>query len=194
MVKRLSISRSGKRIILGITGASGAIFAERFMKECPGAFYVIPTIIGKKVFESEIGKPIESVFSNAKKIFDPDDFFVPFASGSVEFEALVILPCSASTMAKIANGIADNVLTRVAQVALKERRKLIIGLREAPLSTIALRNATVLSEAGAIIFPLCPGFYFKPRTVEDLVDSVVQRICSLIGAQRGRGFLSEEIE
>ncbi|MBF0501293.1 MAG: UbiX family flavin prenyltransferase [Candidatus Riflebacteria bacterium] len=186
--------KPGDRVVLGITGASGAIFADHFAKRHSGEKYIIPTRWGKQVFENELGKPIESLSLHVNKIYDEDDLFVPFASGSISFGALVILPCSVSTMAKIAHGISDNLLTRVAQVALKEKRKLIIGLRETPLSTIALRNAAILSESGAIIFPLCPAFYFKPTGVDDLVNSMIDRLCALLGEKQGRGFLAEELE
>ena len=188
------MEESPKRVILGVTGASGAIFADQFAKTYPGKKYIIPTTWGKKVFENELGRPIESLAALVEKIYDPDNLFSPFASGSVDFEALVILPCSVSTMAKIAHGIADNLLTRVAQVALKEKRTLIIGLRETPLSTIALRNATLLSECGAVIFPLCPAFYLKPRHVEDLIDSLISRIGAFLGEPPKPGYLSEELE
>ncbi len=164
------------------------------MRRFSGEKFLIPTAWGRKVFESEMGKPIESLSPHVKKILNEENLFVPFASGSSEFEALVILPCSVSTMSKIAHGISDNLLTRVAQVALKEKRKLIVGIRETPLSTIALRNATLLSEGGAIIFPLCPSFYLKPAKVTDLVDFLVDRIRSLLGEPLKNGFLSEELE
>lgn len=183
-----------RRIVLGITGASGAIYADCFVRKIAGNKFIIPTLWGKKVFESELGKPLDSLAPFVEKIFDEENLFNPFASGSISFEALVILPCSVSTMSKIAHGISDNLLTRVAQVALKERRKLIIGLRETPLSTIALRNATILSEAGAIIFPLCPSFYFKPKKAKDIVDSLVDRLGAFIGNLPGPGYLSEELE
>lgn len=194
MARKIMSKEPKKRVIIGITGASGAIFADRLARTLTCQKYLVPTTWGRKVFESELGKPIESLAPHVEKIYDAENFFVPFASGSVGFEALVILPCSVSTMAKIAHGIADNLLTRVAQVALKEKRKLIIGLRETPLSTVALRNATILSEFGAVIFPLCPAFYLKPKNVEDLVDTLVSRIGTFLGEAPQPGFLAEELE
>lgn len=184
----------GKRIVIGITGASGAIYAKAFIETCPGEKFLIPTRWGKEVFESEMKQSISSLAKHVKALYDDENMFSPFASGSVGFDALVILPCTVSTMAKIAHGISDNLLTRVAQVALKERRTLILGLREAPLSSIALRNAASLSDAGAVIFPLCPSFYLQPENLGDLVRTLTGRIQAFLGYPPEKSFMQEELE
>lgn len=107
--------------------------------------------------------------------------FAPFASGSSRFEAMVICPCSMGLLGRIANGISDDLITRAADVMLKERRKLIVVPRETPFNLIHLRNMTQLTEAGAIVCPAVPSFYSKPQTIEQLVDTVVDRIIDLIG-------------
>src|SRR3989344_5670156 len=113
------------RTIIGLTGASGAIFGSEFLKACPGEKYLIASRWGKSVLAQETGLTLEQLAPHVKKVYSNDDLSSPFASGSNNFDALVILPCSASTLSKIACGIADSLLTRAASVALKEKRKLI---------------------------------------------------------------------
>jgi 4-hydroxy-3-polyprenylbenzoate decarboxylase len=113
--------------------------------------------------------------------FHPKDLTAPPASGSARYDAMVIIPCSAHTLAKVAHGLADDLIGRAAQVMLKERRKLILVTRETPLSVITLRNMLVAAEAGAIIVDANPGFYHLPTTVQELVDFIVQRVCDHLG-------------
>ena len=169
------------RIVTGITGASGAIFGVDFIHRCPAEKFLILTKWGRYVLKEETGLTEHHLAEHVKRSFADEDLAAPFASGSTPFDALVILPCSISTMAKIACGLGDTLLTRTAQVALKERRTLIIGLRETPLSAISLAQAATLSQAGAIIMPLSPPFYHKPQTIDEMVGQFTDKVLSLLG-------------
>jgi flavin prenyltransferase len=129
-----------------------------------------------------------------KRQFSNDDLTAPLASGSNRFDAYVILPCSTSTIGKIASGIGDTLITRTAQVALKERYKLILCVRETPLSTITLEQCAVLSRAGAVIMPISPPLYFVPKSVDEVVGSFVDRVLHAIGAATPRGWRADELE
>src|SRR6185295_2053067 len=120
---------------------------------------------------------------HVKKTFQDDDMTAPFASGLPPFDALVIVPCSISTMARIAGGLGDTLLTRAAQVAMKERRKIILAVREAPLSTLALEQAHKLSQLGVIIMPISPPFYHKPRTLEEMVQHFTDKLVGEAGME-----------
>ena len=182
------------RIVLGMTGASGALFGVEFLRRCPGEKYLILTKWGRYVLKEETGLTEHHLAEHTKRTFSDDDLSAPFASGSNPFEALVILPCSISTMAKIACGIGDTLLTRTAQVALKERRTLIIGLRETPLSTISLEQATKLSQAGAIIMPVSPPFYHHPQSLQDLAEHFSAKVLSLLGVETALAWKPEQLE
>lgn len=182
------------RIIVGITGASGAIFGVDFLRRCPAEKFLILTKWGRYVLKEETGLTEHHLAEHVKKSFSDDDLAAPFSSGSTPFEALVILPCSISTMAKIACGLGDTLLTRAAQVALKERRKLIIGLRETPLSTIALEQAHRLSLAGAIVMPISPPFYHRPQTIEEMVEQFNGKLLSLLGFETALAWKPEALE
>ncbi len=183
------------RILLGISGASGAAYAVEFLKRCPAEEkFVVLSRWGRSLLQTEAGLSPEDLAPYAKKIYATDDMSAPFASGSNAFDAMVILPCSVATLGKIANGISDTLLTRAAEVALKERRKLIIGLRETPLSSIALENALKLSREGVVIMPLSPPFYFKPKSLEDLVSQFVDKVVGTLGFPVTAGWRSCELE
>jgi 4-hydroxy-3-polyprenylbenzoate decarboxylase len=182
------------RIVLGVTGASGSIFAVEFLRRLGEEdAYLILSRWGKSVLHQETGLTPESLATFAKRIFSNDDLNAPLASGSNSFDALVILPCSVSTLGKIAHGIGDNLITRCAAVALKERRKLIICLRETPLSTIDLENAHKLSLAGAILMPVCPPFYQKPQSLPDLINGFVDKVRGVVGLPVESGWRAKEM-
>lgn len=168
------------RTVIGITGASGALFGAEFVKTCPGDKYLICSRWGKSVLAQETGLALDDLAPYAKKVFSNEDLYSPLASGANDFDAMVIVPCSVSTLSKIACGISDSLMTRAASVALKEKRNLILCLRETPLSAIVLENALKLSQAGAVIMPLSPSFYQHARTVNDLAVLFAQRIARLI--------------
>src|SRR5271157_4647924 len=173
------------RIVVGITGASGAIYGwrllERLRHQPSAEVHLVLTRSGEKTLFLETGK----VAADARKLADysypMEDIACRLASGSYPTDAMVISPCSIHTMSAIANGISSNLLVRAADVALKEKRKLILLVRESPLHLGHLRNMTALSEMGAIIAPPIPGFYHHPQTVMDIVDHSIDRLLDLIG-------------
>ncbi len=182
------------RIIVGMTGASGARFGVEFLRRCQAEKYLILTKWGRYVLKDETGLTEHHLAEHVKRSFSDDDLSAPFASGSNPFDALVILPCSISTMAKIACGLGDTLLTRTAQVALKERRKIIIGLRETPLSTISLEQAAKLSQAGAIIMPISPPFYQHPQSLDQMVEQFTEKVLSLLGFETTLAWKPEALE
>ena len=153
------------------------------LKQLPSPKSVIVSEDAAKIAEMEVGMSMEDIAALADEHYENDEMFSPLASGSVRFDALVIAPCSTSTMSKIACGIADNLITRVASVALKERRKLVLLIRETPLSAILLSNMERLSQAGAVVMPASPAFYPRPETVEDMIDFVVGRVMDELGVE-----------
>ncbi len=183
------------RIVLGISGASGSAYAVEFLKQCPvEEKYVILSRWGRSLLKSEAGLSPADLAPYAKKVYSTDDMSAALASGSNAFDAMVILPCSVATLGKIANGISDTLLTRAAEVAMKERRRLILCVRETPLSTVALENAWKLSRDGVIIMPVSPPFYMAPHTLEDLQSAFVHKVISLLGLPVPAGWHSSELE
>ena len=178
-----------KKIVIGITGASGSIYAKRMIEVLASqdiTVHVISTDTGKKVFHYEIGIKLESWISELQKTYphvkleDNQNLFAGVASGSYGFDAVIILPCSMGTMAEISHGLSSNLLCRAADVALKESRDLIIVPRETPLNTIHLENTCHLSKVGAKIIPAMPGFYHHPQTMDDLINFVVGKVLSYL--------------
>src|SRR4051812_27985315 len=183
------------RLVMGISGASGAAFGVEFLKRCPAEEkYLILTRWGRNILKTETGLSPDDLAPFAKKIYATEDLSAPFASGSNPFDAMVIMPCSVATMAKIANGISDTLLTRTAEVALKERRKLLLAVREAPLSSIALENALKLSREGVIIMPVSPPFYTLPKTIDELVASFADKAIGTLGLPTAAGWRAAELE
>lgn len=177
--------RLNRKIILAITGASGSVYSLKILeklhlaKNPPKEVAVIFSETGKQIWETEVG----SVFHNegAAKEFDNKSFFAPFASGSSQYDTMIICPASMGTVGRIANGTSDDLIARGADVMMKERRRLIIVPRETPYSLIHIENLRKLTLAGAIICPASPSFYSKPATIDDLVETVVDRIIDLAG-------------
>ncbi len=185
-----------RRIAIGITGSSGAVYAMDFLKRCPLDKYVVFSKWGKAVMKDELAlaDPVAAVVPFCKKIFSDSDLTAPLASGTNHIDALVIIPASTSTIGKIASGIGDTLITRAAAVCLKERRKLILCVRETPLSTVTLRQCAELSADGVIIMPISPPLYFVPATVEEYVQGFVDKVLNAVGVESGKGWRSEELE
>jgi 4-hydroxy-3-polyprenylbenzoate decarboxylase len=165
-------------VIVGITGASGALYATRLVEELSERcrVFLVASETAKQIIADETELDYSDLEDMAHETFSNDDMNSLICSGSHPFDAMVIVPCSMTTLAKISCGIGDNVITRAASVALKERRKLIIVPRETPLSGIHLENMLRISREGGIILPAMPGFYGRPETAMDLVDFIVGRI------------------
>jgi 4-hydroxy-3-polyprenylbenzoate decarboxylase len=169
------------RYVVGVTGASGSIYADRLLmhlKDMGHEVHLVLTETGKKVCAFE-GFP--GIAARADQVHDNRDFFAPFASGSWRHDGMAILPCSMGSLAKLAHGIGDSLLTRAGDVCLKEKYRLIIVPREAPMSALHLRNQESLALMGAVILPASPAFYHKPATIEDLVDTVLARVLDHLG-------------
>jgi flavin prenyltransferase len=171
--------------IVAISGASGAIFGIELLKSLPSSDtkVLVMSQTAKLIIEDETDYTVTQVEQMADEVYENFDLAAQVSSGSNPFDNLVISPCSASTFSKIAAGISDNLITRVASVALKEKRRLIILPREAPLSTVHLENLTKISNWGAIIFPPAPPFYHYPKTLQDQLDFVTGRTLELMGIE-----------
>jgi len=185
------------RLVVGVTGASGAIYAQRFLVQAAKHFREIYLILSEQAIQvsaTELGvAPRRDGFSTLEwlgaeypqiKLLDSKNYFTPPASGSFRHDGMVIVPCSMGTAGRIANGLSDDLLTRAADVCLKERRRLIVVPREMPMNTIMLRNLTTLSEVGATVLPACPAWYYKPSSLEELADTVVARILQSLGVEQ----------
>lgn len=172
-----SVTRSVREIVVGVTGASGMPYAIRALEtlaKIPDLrAHLVMTETAEKVLRFESGVEPDALRRLAYKTHAIDDFFAPIASGSHGFLGMMVIPASMKSVGLMAHGIGADLIARTADVCLKERRTLVVVPREAPLSTIHLRNLTTLSEAGAFIVPASPGFYHKPRTIDDLVGHVV---------------------
>ncbi|HTZ49135.1 MAG TPA: UbiX family flavin prenyltransferase [Verrucomicrobiae bacterium] len=173
------------RIIIGITGASGAIYGLRLLERLYSIENVEINLIftrsGEKTLFLETGKLAADAKALSHFSYSIEDIGCRLASGSFPVDAMVVAPCSIHTMSAIAQGISSNLLIRAADVTLKERRKLILLVRETPFHLGHLRNMTALAEMGAIIAPPIPGFYHRPETVMDIVDHTVDRVLDLVG-------------
>jgi flavin prenyltransferase len=173
------------RIVLGISGASGAIYGlrllERLRTHQSVEIHLILSRSGEKTLFLETGKTAADVRKMCDHWYSLEDIGCRLASGSYPTDAMVIAPCSIHTMSAIAQGISSNLLVRAADVALKEKRKLILMVRESPFHLGHLKNMTALAEMGAIIAPPIPGFYHNPQTVMEIVDHSLDRVLDLIG-------------
>ena len=170
-----------KEYVIGVTGASGVIYARRLLEVlCRDAtVHFIVSDIAQQIAAHE-----QVSFEGFPATYHGiDDIAAPIASGSHRFDGMVVIPCSQKTLAAIANGYADNLITRTADVCLKEHRKCILVTRETPLSKIHLKNMLAAEDAGATIMPACPAFYHRPETIDDLVDMVVARVLDHLGME-----------
>ena len=182
------------RYLIAMTGASGSAYGVDFVKRCPGEKYLVLSDWARKVLHDETGLKPSDLEPHVRKTFADSDLAAPFSSGSNRYDALVVIPCSVSTMAKIAAGIADTLITRAAQVAMKERMRIVLCVRETPLSTLALRNALELSREGVVIMPIAPPWYRKPGSLEDLVAGFSDKVLGLLGEDAGKGWREDDLE
>jgi 4-hydroxy-3-polyprenylbenzoate decarboxylase len=167
------------KVVVAITGASGSIVGLRLIEELKKKKIETITLIsnsGKKTIKEEIN-------SNIKPDYEEDDFYSPIASSSQKIDAFVICPCSMKTLSAIANGYSDNLITRLADICLRMKTKLILCVRETPYSLIHIGNMRKVTLAGGIIMPLNVAYYFKPKTVEDITNFFVGKILDLLGIE-----------
>ena len=174
-----------KKIIIAITGASGSIYAKKLLmklqilKDGPKEIAVIFSDTAKEIWAAETGN--KYMAEHSAKEYQNNTYYAPFASGSSSYDIMIICPASMGTIGRIANGTSDDLIARTADVMLKERRRLILVPRETPYSLIHINNMKTLTLAGAIICPATPSFYSDPKTIDDLVMTVVDRIIDLAG-------------
>lgn len=175
------------RIIVGITGASGAVYGLRFIEVLKEAadceIHAVISEHGRQVLEYECGAGAKSVLQKVDFLYEVSNISACIASGSFKSDAMVVVPCSMRTVASIANGIADNLLLRAADVMLKEGRKLVLVPRETPFNAIHLENMLKLAHLGVKILPAAPGFYHRPKSLQSLIDMMVGKICDSIGIE-----------
>jgi 4-hydroxy-3-polyprenylbenzoate decarboxylase len=176
------------KIVVAITGASGAIYAKVLLDKLQALSDQIETVglvmsdNAKDVWKFELDNADFDKIPYT--IYDKNNFYAPFASGSAKFDTMIICPCSMGTLARIASGISNDLTTRAADVILKERRKLVLVTRDTPLSLIHINNMKTVTEAGGIICPASPSFYSKPATMEEIAATVVDRVIDLCGLRQ----------
>ena len=178
--------KSKRHFLVGVTGASGMLFLQSFAQECAKkddlVIHGICSESGRKVMEMEAGMAIGDL-SGISRWFDIGDFAAPPASGSSCYEGMVVLPCSMGTLAAIAGGLSINLIHRSSDVILKERKKLVLAVRETPLNRTHMENMLKAHDAGAVICPAMPGFYFKPKTLEEAALFYVWRVMDQLGIE-----------
>jgi len=175
-----------QRIVVGITGASGSLYAKRLLHHLQRAQQQSALEVGvvlsrnaRTVWEHELQEELRLPFPE----YDRQDYRAPFASGSAQYRHMVIIPCSMGTLGRIAHGLSEDLLTRAADVMLKERRQLIVVIRESPYNKLHLENMLRLADAGALILPATPSFYSRPESLDDLADTVVSRVLDHLNHQ-----------
>lgn len=180
-----AVSPAPKRIVVAISGASGAVYGVRLLqllRELGGVkTHLVVSDAGWLNLQQELDLPREQVEALADVAYPVRNIGAALASGSFQCEGMVIAPCSMRTLAAVAHGLSDNLITRAADVMLKERRRLVLMVRETPLNLAHLRNMTSVTEMGGIVFPPVPAFYNKPQSLAELVDHTVSRVIDLLG-------------
>lgn len=175
------------KLVVAVTGASGSIYARILLDKLMELNKQIEDVAlvmsdnARDVWKLELGNDTYSKYPF--KVYGKNDFFAPFASGSAKYNCLIIVPCSMGTLARIASGISNDLITRAADVILKERRKLILVTRDTPLNLIHINNMKTITEAGGIICPASPSFYSLPKTIDELAATVVNRVIDLAGLE-----------
>lgn len=178
-------SRVLNKIVVAITGASGALYAKLLiekllqLKDQWQELSVVMSSNAKQIWKEELAN--EDYQNYQVKFFEKNDFNAPFASGSAQYNIMIVVPCSMGTLGRIAHGLSDDLITRAADVILKERRKLILVVRETPYNLIHLKNMELIMLAGGIVCPATPSFYSKPKTIEALASTIIDRVLDLAG-------------
>ncbi|UCH18697.1 MAG: UbiX family flavin prenyltransferase [Burkholderiales bacterium] len=173
-----------RRLIVGITGATGAVYGVRLLERARALglrTHVVATPAGVLNVHHELGMDRSELESLADVAHSPSEVGATIASGSFAADAMVVAPCSMKSLAAIAHGLSDNLLTRAADVTLKERRRLVLLVRETPLNLAHLRSMTAVTEMGGIVFPPLPAFYHRPQSLEDTITETVERVLALLG-------------
>ena len=176
-----------RKIVIAITGASGSIYADLLLKKLQllnnqwDELGLVMTTNAREVWKIELKN--DSYTQLKLQLYTPQDFNAPFASGSGQFDTMIIIPCSMGTLGRIASGISNDLISRAADVILKERRKLICVIRDTPYNLIHIRNMETITLAGGIICPASPSFYSQPTTIEEAAATVVDRVIDLAGLQ-----------
>lgn len=198
------------RFIVALTGASGQLYALRLLQKLLASGADVSLVLSEAACVSlaaECGIKLNAHTPDLNKLlgdeiktgtiraWNPRDIGAPIASGSNRHDGMIVVPCSMGTLGRIAHGVADDLICRAADVSLKERRKLLLVTREMPLSLIHLKNMTAATEAGAIVYHACPHFYYRPQSVEEIVDTVVDRILDQLGVEvETRRWRADEME
>lgn len=173
------------KIVVAITGASGSVYAKDLLSKLMlleqqwDELSVVMTENAKQVWQTELGD--QSFAGLPVKFYTQQDFLAPFASGSGQYDTMIIIPCSMGTLGRIASGISNDLISRAADVVLKERRKLICVIRDTPYNLVHIRNMETITLAGGIICPASPSFYSNPKTIEEVAATVVDRVLDLAG-------------
>ncbi|MEW6605526.1 MAG: UbiX family flavin prenyltransferase [Thermoproteota archaeon] len=176
------------RLVVAITGASGVVYGIRaleVLKKLNVETHLIMSEWGEKNIKIETDKTADYVRSLATKFYEDDNMAAPMSSGSFKTDGMVVIPCSMKTLASVANAFDDSLVSRAAGVCLKERRRLVLVPRETPLSKIHLENMTTLADAGAVILPAMPGFYHRPKTMDEMIDHVVGKVLDQFNIDHG---------
>lgn len=178
-----------RRLIVGITGASGAVYGVRLLERARALgvdTHLVVTSAGLLNVHHELGLDRNALNLLATQAHSPGDVGACIASGSFATDAMVIAPCSMKTLASVAHGMGDNLLTRAADVTLKERRRLVLMVRETPFNLAHLRNMTAVTEMGGIVFPPLPAFYHRPQSIDELVNDTVERVLQIAGVDQAQ--------
>lgn len=171
------------KIVIGISGASGTIYAIRLMEFLKQTDHTVELALTEKAIEIAKDECDFDLLQTGYPTYGPGEFTAPFASGSTLYDVMAVVPCSMGTLGRIAHGYSDSLIARSADVFLKEQRKLILVPRETPFNLVHLENMRLLAQAGATILPAIPSFYSKPKSIEDVVDTVVARILDHLGIE-----------
>lgn len=180
----MAVTAGGRRIVVAITGASGAVYGVRLLRALREAgdvrSHLVVSPAGWRNIALELGETSREVEALADAVHAVEDIGAAIASGSFRADGMVVAPCSMRTLAAIAHGLGDNLITRAADVMLKERRRLVLMVRESPLNLAHLRNMAAVTEMGGVVCPPVPAFYLRPQTVQDIVDQAVARVLDLL--------------